>query len=398
MSADDMYRLLNFEKHYLNRAIDTINTIEDFVAFLPKWSEILTRASEYIKARKAGKDIIVAMEEAGRVTAPFHHRGRLGGGTTGRTFIQSLPFFNASLQVLAQYGRTLHNPKTRNKALLVVLAIMAASISSLAYLLIKGTKKQKEAYQAIPVTELAMFVYFPAPNGVDLIRIRVPEQMNVIPTLMNMAIANEMLDAKYDGPEFMNAMTAWLPDQLNITDPARQLTSLIPQLAAPIIGVTLNKKFYPQVRPLENMSMENLPVSERYTDYTSSVAKFLGKEFNLSPVKIDFLIQGYLGRYTKFITGQKISNPFIREMYMSGSRQIQKYYDIAENNKLDYSAINKHTKEFTSDEYGKIVQIHNQIAGINSLLERYRKIEKLDKEDPNLQDLRDQIFERIGIL
>jgi hypothetical protein len=398
MSADDMYRLLSFEKHYLNRAIDTLNNVEDVVAFLPKWSEILTRASEYIKARKAGKEIIVAMEEAGRVTAPFHHRGRHGGGTVGRTAIQSLPFFNASLQVLAQYGRTLHDPKTRKRALMVVLALMTASISSLAYLIAKGTKEQKDAYKSISATELAMFIYFCHPNGKDLIRLRVPEQMNTITTLMNMAIANEWLDAKYTGPEFVDASTAWLPDQLNITDPVRQFTSLIPQLAAPLVGVTFNKKFYPKVRPLENMSLENLPVSERYTEYTGWIYKVLGKKLNLSPVKLEFLVQGYLGRYTKFITGQKISNPFVREFYISGSRQLQKYYDLKKQNQFDYSAAMHRTKEFTNEERSKVMQLHGKISGVDSLLDRYRMVEKLDKANSELSDLRDRILDRIGTL
>ncbi|MFH1318884.1 MAG: LPD38 domain-containing protein, partial [Candidatus Omnitrophota bacterium] len=398
LSADDMYRLLNFEKHYLNKTIDTINNVEDIIAFLPKWSEILTRASEYIKARKAGKEIIVAMEEAGRVTAPFHHRGRLGGGTVGRTAIQSLPFFNASLQVLAQYGRTLKNPKTRNRALTVVLAMMAASIGALIYLINKGTKKQKDTYKSLQPTELTGYVFFPAVNGKDLIRLRVPDQMNVITALINMGISNAWLDAKYTIPEFIDATTAWIPDQLNISDPARMLTALIPQLAAPIIGVTLNTKFYPHVRPLENISMRNLPPSERYTEYTSAAAKYLGEKLNLSPVKLDFLVQGYLGRYVRYFTGQKISNPFLREMYMSGSRQIQKYYDLKEQNSFDWNASVKHLKEFTPQEKVNILETRGKIKLIDTLMDIYRKVEKLDKKNPRLLDLRSKILEQIDKL
>ncbi|MFA5727345.1 MAG: LPD38 domain-containing protein, partial [Saccharofermentanaceae bacterium] len=398
LSPDDLYKVLNLEKHYFNRVIDIVEKGEDVVAFLPKLGKILTRASEYIKSRKSGKPVIVAMEEAGRVTAPFHHRGRLGGGTAGRSAIQSLPFFNAALQVLAQYGRTLHNPESRKRALYVLLAITAASVSSMAYLLEQGTDKQKEEYRSIPASELSGYVYFPAPDGENLIRIRVPDQMNIIATLMNMAISDEFLDARYNGPEYIDAITAWIPDQLNITDPARAFTSWIPQLAAPLIGVVTNSKFYPHVRPIESMSLENKSPAERYNEYTSWFAKTMGKELNLSPVKIDFLIQGYLGRYTKFITGQKITNPFIREMYISGTRQIQKFYDLKKENSSDYTALNQRTKRFTAEEVGKIKRNHYKINQIDDLLEMYRKREKINKTDPVLDKLVSRILSKIDIL
>lgn len=400
LSPEDLRKVLALERHYLNQAVDLFNKAEDLVAFLPKWSEILTRASEYIRARKAGKDVIVAMEEAGRVTAPFHHRGRLGGGTVGRSLIQGWPFMNASLQVLAQFGRTMKDPLTRKRALLVILAIMAASIASLAYLITKGTKKQKDTYRSIPATELSAYVYFPAPNGEDLIRIRVPDQMNAITTLMNMAIANQWMNAEYTGPEFADAATAWMPDQLNITDPARVITSWIPQLAAPAIGVVMNKKFYPHVRPIESMSMENKPAKERYTEYTGTVYKWLGQKLNLSPVKLEFLVQGYFGRATRFATQNwsTLPNPFVREMYLSGGRQLQKYYDLKEQNAFDYSA-NKHgTKKFTDEEKNRILQIHNKVNSIDDLLEKYRKTQNLNRKDPELLNLRDQILGKVDAL
>jgi hypothetical protein len=118
----------------------------------------MTRATEYIKARESGKDQIVALEEAGRVTAPFHHIGRFGGGKTGQVYIKSIPFFNPAIQVLAQAAETLETPEGRMRYGLVALAVTAASIASVGLIYSNGSDEQKDLYADIHPDELNKYI------------------------------------------------------------------------------------------------------------------------------------------------------------------------------------------------------------------------------------------------
>jgi hypothetical protein len=118
----------------------------------------MTRATEYIKAREAGKSQIVALEEAGRVTAPFHHIGRFGGGKVGQVYIKSIPFFNPAIQVLAQVAETLETPGGRARYLFTALAITAASIASVGLLYSRGTDEQKDLFADIHPDELNKYI------------------------------------------------------------------------------------------------------------------------------------------------------------------------------------------------------------------------------------------------
>src|SRR3990167_5112614 len=58
---------------------DGMHRITDFLSAPSNYSEIYPRATEYIRARQQGKTQQTALEMAGEVTAPFHHKGRTGG-------------------------------------------------------------------------------------------------------------------------------------------------------------------------------------------------------------------------------------------------------------------------------------------------------------------------------
>jgi hypothetical protein len=79
-----------------------------------------------------------------------------------------------------------------------------------------------------------------------------------------------------------------------------------PQLVKPLIDLWANKDSFTG-RPIEGMSMERLKPADRYNERTSGIAKVLGSlglpdpsqlamgnYAEMSPLKIDFLIKGYL--------------------------------------------------------------------------------------------------------
>lgn len=402
LPPDELFNAIQGEKKALEKVADLIDMGMNVVAWPAAKSEVMSRAAEYIKSRMNGNPHVVAMEDAGRTTAPFHHVGRLGGGTFGKTLIKSVPFFNPGIQVLAQYSRTLGNKSTRNRALFVTMAVMASTVASMAYLMAKGTQTQKDLYNDLEAGELANYIWLPHPDGKRLIKIRVPEQMIPIAALMNMELAN-LNGATFQPGDFMSAATAFLPNQVDLTDPVRAFFAAIPQLVKPGLMVLVGKKDWPKLRDMESKSLEGKEPRERFTESTSQFAKFLGDKLNLSPIKIDYLIEGYFGRLTRFFTVKTIQNPFTRDYYFTAGRNLQDYYEIRNDVRQTYQAIKDQTRQASPEEFKAVAHSMEQIDMVEGELQLFRHLEGAIKaghikDEGQVQELRTRILDGIGTL
>jgi hypothetical protein len=67
-----------------------------------------------------------------------------------------------------------------------------------------------------------------------------------------------------------------------------------PQAIKPILETVVNYNFF-TTRPLISQGMEDVAPRYQYTPNTSELAKWLGKEIGMSPIKIDHIIRGYTG-------------------------------------------------------------------------------------------------------
>lgn len=399
MSPNEFFTAITKEKKGLEKAIDLLGQGVEILAIPSQWSEIATRAVEYVKARQAGDPQIVALEKAGRVSAPFHHIGRLGGGSFGRTTIKSIPYFNAAMQVMDQYFRnTLADPKKRERALAVAGVITVAMIGGLASILVASSEQQKQLYNSIQPGELGRYIYFPHPTDKEkLARFRIPEQMGTAGVLVNMVINQYMNDARYNAMDFIDAATNWVPDQLNVLDPVRLMMSWIPQIARPAGEVATNTRIYPRVLPLETLADQKLEAGLRTTKSTSKLATWIGKKANISPIKIDHLIRGYLGRSTDFITMREVKNPLERDLYFTAGRRLNYYFELKEQNDQKWNS--RELREFSEEEKNAAISMRNQLKPIENLLDLYRKVEENDPENrEKLNELRTKILDLIDTL
>lgn len=398
MSPNELFNTIGKERTGLLKVADALNSGMDILAIPAKWSEIMTRATEYIKARENGKTQIVALEEAGRITAPFHHIGRLGGGRAGKNIVKSIPFFNPGIQVLAQAAETMETAEGRRRFAFVALAVTAAQIAGLGLIMAAGSDDQKRLFAELNPDELNKYVWFPNPNGRDLIKIRVPDIMAVLGTLINMLWANKSLDADYTAGDFINAGTAWLPAQLNPTQPIKMFMAWIPQLIKPGVLTIAGVRDFPKILPLESQTLTNRAPEFRFNEQTSPVAKYLGKVFNMSPIKIDYLLTGYAGRATGFLTGKPgIYNPLTslnRQYYFTSGRKVQHFYDLKKQNDEDYEAFNNKRRTFRLGEPTKILTLRARLEVVDDLLGLYRDEQNPDKA----RDLRDKILKKIDDL
>lgn len=395
-NPNEVLNAIQKEKSGIEKVTDLISQGMDIFTIPTQYSEILNRATEFIRARREGDNQVVALEKAGQITGPFHHRGRWGG-SIGRSWISSIPFFNPSIQIIAKYFATLNNPQTRRKAVFVTALLIGGMVSSFEYLRYKSTEEQKNLYKSLQPDELGRYLFLPHPDGRRLLRLRLPENMAEIGTLINMTLANLQMDTKYKPKEFVEGTLSWLPEQFNPLNPSRMLFSWIPHILLTPIGLATGKKFYPQVKDIEGPSVKYLPQGERAYPYTSKVAKFLGANLGLSPIKIDYLVEGFFGRATRLATGKKLSNPLIRKMYFYSSRQLQEYYDIKEKNTIEFKNIDS-VQDLKQRR--RIRRTRDKIQEIDRLIKKFRKVELQpdQKDDSYIASLRARILDDVDTL
>lgn len=391
LDPKDLFKRISEEKTKMEAAIEKLNQGIDILSIPSAKSEIFSRATEYINARKAGKSQIVSLEEAGRVTAPFHHIGAWGAKegkrSFGQTFIRGLPFFNASIQVLDQTARVANTKEGRKRMTFVTIAITAAYLSAIMAMM-DASDDQKEQYKDLEAEDLANFIYFPNPSGQGLLRIKMSNTFSIPGTLINMQIANKMFSANYGARDAMEAATSFLPDQFNFTDPTKVILGWIPQVFKPAAHVIFNVKEYPTVTALVNQGLQRKPAALQYNEGTSPFAKKLGELLNLSPIKIDYLLTGYFGRASGLLTGKpgvyNPANSIMRDYYFTSGRRVREFYDIKEKNDGEYSAyqnLEKGYEDLPKDKADEIYRVRVITDQIDELLGEYRDIDpKVDQE------------------
>lgn len=399
LPPDKLFKRISQEKSALEKAIKIGEGVTDVLSTPAKYSELITRASEYILSRKNGNPPIVALEEAGRFTAPFHHVGTWGG-KYGQTFIRGLPFFNAALQVLDQHARVAGTPKGRKRLAFVLMAITAAYLASI-MAMFRASDDQEEQYKDLTGEELANFIHFPHPSGKKLIRVPMSEVFTPLGAIINMIIADKMFGTRFRATDYKDAAVAWIPDQFNITEPVKAFFSWMPQVfkagAETIIGV----KTWPKVTPLETQGLKNLPPSLRATENTSGFAKWLGKKTDLSPIKIDHFITGYFGRAMGLVTGKPSAwqwdSSIIREYWFSYGRRVNGLYDLKEENDTKYNAHMRGRLDINEKEAREIYRVYVLSSKFSDVMSDYREAD-IEKEQEKAADLRNEAIQIINMI
>ena len=391
-SPSELMKSITQEKNGILKVIDLMDKGMNILAVPAKYTEVVTRMGEYIASRQRGNPQIVALEDAGRVTAPFHHIGNLGGNR-GKAFVRSIPFFNADLQYMDQALRSLANPKTRSRYLFTTIVVTAAIIAAGQLLVKFGSKQQKQTYTDLQANDLARYLWLPAPDGTTLIKFPIPQQMTLVGTLLNMLIFQMTQHANYQTGDFIQGAGAILPNPLNVTNFGRFLTTYVPQIIKPALETAMNVKDYPTFLPLVPTALQGLPPSQQFNKGTSPVAKWMGTTFNLSPIKVDYLLTGYFGRASGYLTGKPSNlNPaqgVTQTQYFAGGRTVQNFYNSKLTNDQNFSAMRKSLVSFTPQQRTQIIQNHSKDLQIGKLLTEYRKVDLVNNtaRAAKLQDL-----------
>lgn len=393
------------DKKFIKRANNLFENIAKILSAPGNATEIMTRGTEYIMARKAGKPQQVALEEAGRVSAPFHHMGRLNPfndktSHVGQSYIRTVAYFNASLQVLKQTQNTLNTKEGRIRFAFTAVSMAAAAVGSTLYMLSDDEDDRELLLSTLPPDSMTKYLYLPNPYSKKrLIQIRIPEQVGFLAGIMNMMLLDSKKVTNYKWSEYGEAAMSFGPTQFNPFNPTQALYSYIPQGIKPGVETMMGQKVYPSVRPIETTRDKTLPPELRYNQYTTPGAKMIGEALGWSPKVIDNFLHGQFGRAYKYLFDpKKIFNAgdlFNREMYLEASRQVQFFYETRTRVMQNIKAYNDGLKEYPMEEVNKLFNLENHILEIESLLDNYHELQGNDLLEPQSIYTRNMIFKRI---
>jgi hypothetical protein len=247
------------------------------IAQLNDFIEIIPRLSEYIASREMGRSIEVSMLDAARVTTNF----KAGGNLTKFLNRNGATFLNASVQGAMQQVRNIREAQANGVKGWANLAIKF-TIAGLPALLLNALLWQddeeyeelsdyvKQNYYIVWKTDDGKFIRIPKGRTVAVIQEAVEQTKNFI-------TGDDEVDLASFIDLFLTNLAPSNPIENNVF--------------APIIQVANNKTWYGE--DLVPTRLQNLPAAEQYDESTDIFSRWLGELLDVSPYKINYLLDQY---------------------------------------------------------------------------------------------------------
>lgn len=355
--------------------------INPFVS-LPALSEFIeqgTRMGLYSRARRHGATITEATMEARESTIDF---GR--AGVQGRKWNRIIPFYNAVIQDPVIFmERFRENPRRMMKRSSIMI------IGGLAlYAAIQKNDQLAAEYDEMMPYEKNMFWNFPVPKWVSRTGwVRIPKPFG--PGFLFGSLPERIADVVMGKEKAGKGMKEWAKGFLEGFNPV----SLPPLMQASLEWATNYSLF--RERDIVPMREQKLPAEQQYGPTTSEVAKFLGRNFGLSPRKIDNLGQNLLaGAWTQgnnFIDAKagrpgRNLNP-LKSLTVdpySSPQSIQDFYDHVDKADSNYYGEKNTNGQLTSKTKDNYKLMHDALKEMRDINKDKRKA--LQKGDQNAVD------------
>lgn len=346
------------------RAISKVNNI----------IEMSPRLAEYIASREEGRSVETSMLDAARVTTNF----KAGGNVTKFLNRNGATFLNASVQGAMQQVRNIQEAKIKGLKGWTVLACKYA-VSALPVILLNNILwKDDEDYQ-----ELQDYVkdnYYCIAKYGDGKFIRIPKGRTTATIQKIVSNANEYLTE--DKQINIDNLSKDFWEDLQFTmDNLAPNNPLDNNIISPIIQAVTNTSWYGE--DIVPNRLQNKPVAEQYDESTDKLSKWLGEKLNVSPYKINYLLDQYGGGISDVILPMltpQAENNIIEDKFTTDSVMKSKYPGefFEKNEELNIFA--------NSDKASDLDKIKNKYmestsGEMNKLYQQKRKIENSDLKD-----------------
>ena len=264
-----------------NKALETAKKVFglDAISKANNIIERLPRLAEYIASRESGRSVDVAMLDAARVTTNF----AAGGDLTKFLNRNGATFLNASVQGAVQQARNIREAKMNGLKGWASLAAKYVAAGLPALLLNNLIWDDDEEYE-----ELSDYVkqdYYIVGKFGDGQFVRIPKGRTVavvqngFEQMQNLITGNDEADLR----TFLDLLVSNLA-------PNNPLDN---NILSPVVQVLQNKTWYGT--DLVPTRLQDLPAAEQYDESTDSISRWLGETFDISPYKVNYLLDQYSG-------------------------------------------------------------------------------------------------------
>lgn len=393
------------QKGALSKLYDTLERAAEI-------SESSTRTKVYqdvlAKTGDRAEALFAAME-----TINFSRKGSSRGLQIAMALI---PFFNARIQGLDVFYRTMRGEKmmpnqasAEMKKAAVARFLYFVGLSSIYALLmsdhpawVNATDEERDSNLFLPID------FIPGVREGTAIKFPIPQELGIVSKMLPERMVTMAL-GRSDGAELVDAMKRAVVDTLSFNP--------IPQVALPAVEVLGNFDFYTR-RPIENQYLASLLPEDRYTEYTTGVAKLAGKAaaetpLPVSPVMVDHLIRGYFGTngaYIADVVGRlldmgsgaptperlRFSEPYLLPILgplfksPDGKKAVEDLYMIDEAAKMAvttlkaYSESGRDLSEAKEEELYTLAEVGEQVKPIVEEIRELNRAKRMIQSDPDL--------------
>lgn len=269
-----------------------------------KYSEVPTRLGLYGKALKKGATPLEAAYESREGTMDF---ARMGAKMKVANSI--IPFLNVQLQGFDKMIRNFKNAPAKTIVKMGLYGVAPAVMTTL----------YNEMYHPSEYAEIPQYVkddnfvfvkgrnekgtvdYVTIPKG-NLIRLAT----NPTESFISYLAGNDKTTFGEMATQFLSSNLPLLGEGQNIKEVAiKTIGQNIPQAIKPITENLMNKSFYKydtkkeQSKEIVPYYLQNKPPAEQTYKFTPAMYQTIGKIVNVSPLKVQNLMEGYLAGYTK---------------------------------------------------------------------------------------------------
>ena len=301
-----------------------------------KASDLAARLAVYEETMRETKGDEVLAQTRARELINFTRRG---SSPVMRTAARVIPFFNAYAQgmdVLYRSATGLDSSSALNRAAARKLFLSRVAIMTALGFVYALSMSDDEGYKN--ATDEVRDNNWILPNGY---KFGVPKELG----FLFKSIPERVVDyyRRYGTDEEQSVMQA-LGSVAKGAMSAYGSPNVTPSFIKPILENLTNYSFFLQ-RELESASLKRLEPGQRYTSSTSELAKALGEETNVSPIKIDNFLRGVFGMAgsTTLLITDAVLNPTRpdRPLYQMpftslflydtiGGRAKNEFYDLQE--------------------------------------------------------------------
>ena len=333
--------------------IEKIRSINEAVEQYP-------RIAEYISTREAGGSINEAMYNSAEVTTNF----KRGGDITKAANRNGVNFLNASVQGLSKQYRNLTGVNgIKGYTNLLLKATMFGIAPSLLNHLLLG---DDEDYKDLPATQKDLYYLFKTGEGKF---VRIPKGRAI--SIFGSAARRSLEGIEGDEDAF-KGFRKFAQNQLAPNNPATD------NILAPITQATSNKTWYGG--DLVPLRLQNELPKNQFDESTDALSKFLGQNLNISPKKINYVLDQYSGGIgdvlLPMMTPEARSNPlsaqFTTDSVMS-NKNVGKFFEASEEQQKIANDMNASETDILKSKYLNSVR-----AETNDLYKEKRLIQMSD--------------------